>query len=600
MSQKSHKAQILPIMNQVPPITSNTTFHASFDTHLHGFSRKERLSHLGHRSALNFNGTNTYVAVISSKNLYQFGTGDFTIELWVKFNIAVTAAQQILCKRINSGGNIEVQASAAKIQASFGSSAGTVTATSTTSVLADTWYHIAVARIAGNAYLYVNAVQESTVASTQNINSISEVYMGRDAASAAEYLNGQLSDIRIWNYGRSVQEIKEYMNRELRGDETGLVGYWKLNEGEGIIANDYSVAGSDGLVYGTATWGWGRTVATLTPGGKFGNAVAVEESATNLLLDSLDLTTANWTKNATIAKSFVSPDNDLTAFKVTPTAMNNNISQTYTVDPATKTFTFSVWLRADVPHRATIKIQNNDASDNTSTPIMVTTDWQRFDVTKAFTATGKTSVIALLWPTEFDVATLNHVYAWRPQLEQKAFPTSHVVGTRPAPRLMYDARKIINPEEFTVSLWFYPVKADNTRYLFSANSGSNHRFNAFVHQTNQVMWEYYGGTAKSLLSSGTANIKEWNHAVFRYSKAKNEASLILNTVKNTWTPNLPATLAVFDNFVVGGDYNQLSNIFNGLIDEVRVDNAYITDDEVLAWYYAGPHYNPISHAQIAY
>ena len=39
----------------------------------------------------------------------------------------------------------------------------------------------------------------------------------------------------------------------LKGNEPGLIGYWKLNEGDGNIAKDYSASKSDAQIIG-ASW----------------------------------------------------------------------------------------------------------------------------------------------------------------------------------------------------------------------------------------------------------------------------------------------------------------------------------------------------------
>ncbi|HUP12882.1 MAG TPA: LamG domain-containing protein, partial [Niastella sp.] len=43
--------------------------------------------------------------------------------------------------------------------------------------------------------------------------------------------NGQLDEVRIWNRALSKAEIKSNMNCQLTGSETGLVAYYKFNQG---------------------------------------------------------------------------------------------------------------------------------------------------------------------------------------------------------------------------------------------------------------------------------------------------------------------------------------------------------------------------------
>ena len=48
-----------------------------------------------------------------------------------------------------------------------------------------------------------------------------------------EYMIGQLDEIRIWNRARANAEIAADYKRVLRGDEAGLVNYYRFSEGRG-------------------------------------------------------------------------------------------------------------------------------------------------------------------------------------------------------------------------------------------------------------------------------------------------------------------------------------------------------------------------------
>lgn len=61
---------------------------------------------------------------------------------------------------------------------------------------------------------------------------------------------GKIDDVRIFNIALTQAEIQEHMNHELKGDEPGLVGYWKFNEGSGTTAYDSSPNGYHGTIYG--------------------------------------------------------------------------------------------------------------------------------------------------------------------------------------------------------------------------------------------------------------------------------------------------------------------------------------------------------------
>ena len=63
---------------------------------------------------------------------------------------------------------------------------------------------------------------------------------------------GQIDEVRIWNIAHTEAEISTDMNKQLNGDEPGLVGYWKFDEEtEGKIA-DTSPNKNNGNLIGNA------------------------------------------------------------------------------------------------------------------------------------------------------------------------------------------------------------------------------------------------------------------------------------------------------------------------------------------------------------
>src|SRR5262249_5049267 len=71
----------------------------------------------------------------------------------------------------------------------------------------------------------------------------------------AEYMTGQIDEVRIWNIARSVSEIQTNLHHPLTGSEPGLMGYWRFDEGSGPIVTDASGHGFNGLLVGGPAWG---------------------------------------------------------------------------------------------------------------------------------------------------------------------------------------------------------------------------------------------------------------------------------------------------------------------------------------------------------
>lgn len=103
--------------------------------------------------------------------------------------------------------------------------------------------------------LYVDGVEVATpVAITGTYNTVLNAFaILRRPDSATLYMDGDIDDVRIYNYARTQAETQREMDIELTGAETGLIAYWKLNEGSGGSALNSVPAGATMTLTNT-TW----------------------------------------------------------------------------------------------------------------------------------------------------------------------------------------------------------------------------------------------------------------------------------------------------------------------------------------------------------
>ena len=110
-----------------------------------------------------------------------------------------------------------------------------------------TWIHVA-ATISGTAgstngtgKLFVNGnlVGTKTNMYVPAVMTRNNQYLGKSNWNDP-YLNAKMDEFRIWNYVRSQQEIQATMNNTLTGSESGLVAYYKMNDGSGTSLADSS------------------------------------------------------------------------------------------------------------------------------------------------------------------------------------------------------------------------------------------------------------------------------------------------------------------------------------------------------------------------
>ncbi len=96
------------------------------------------------------------------------------------------------------------------------------------------WTHIAGTFNDSTARLYING---QLVKELAGVSFAPSTWMTAGAITFGNgnqsFFSGDIDELRIWNFARSVKEIQGTMQRPLAGDETGLIGYWNLNDGSG-------------------------------------------------------------------------------------------------------------------------------------------------------------------------------------------------------------------------------------------------------------------------------------------------------------------------------------------------------------------------------
>ncbi|NEO84075.1 MAG: cyanobactin biosynthesis system PatB/AcyB/McaB family protein [Spirulina sp. SIO3F2] len=114
----------------------------------------------------------------------------------------------------------------------------------------------------GQIHLYIDgqSLFDPVLAKGLALDETTAVVLGQDPDSYGgsfdvnQAFQGQMKEVRIWNYVRTPEEITAQMDKCCTGKEDGLVGYWPLDEGEGATVQDKTGNGNHGELHGV-TWG---------------------------------------------------------------------------------------------------------------------------------------------------------------------------------------------------------------------------------------------------------------------------------------------------------------------------------------------------------
>ncbi|MBL7815006.1 MAG: choice-of-anchor D domain-containing protein [Saprospiraceae bacterium] len=357
-------------------------------------------SHLNAQAgaALNFDGTNDYVT--TSQALIS-GQVQATFEAWVKPTLRSdgTALTNFPNNVISTdvpgsygrGFGVNLTSSASGIVLEYHNGFRYINYSFTSG----TWYHVAVVYTSSNIKTYVDgSVIDNVNVSNNATNAVVVIGKHNDdgAYGTRRFFNGALDDIRIWNTARTCDQISQLRNCELVGNETGLVAYYKCNQGTAAGDNttvtsltDATANAYNGTFSGFALNGsTSNFIATggVTTGVSCGAVVAPE---INLKGNSNDITYGSTTPSATnhtnfgtvtsggsLVRTFTIENLGAATLNINSISSNNAKFLPSDVPPSvpassTATFTVTFSPTGVSVENATITVNSNDCDEPTYT-----------------------------------------------------------------------------------------------------------------------------------------------------------------------------------------------------------------------------------------
>jgi Concanavalin A-like lectin/glucanases superfamily len=203
--------------------------------------------------ALRFDGINDFVRVPRSPSLEPT---EITVELWAKLDGPQTRNTRLLRKldHFGIGGYILAADQDSDRRMQFRVPPGLVPADPTLhTAYVNQWHHYAGVYSLNDVKLLVDGAIVASV--SQNIggmthNPLVDLYIGsgKPSPDPSEYFGGWIDEVRVWNVPRSAQAILVNLHRTLAGTDSGLIGYWRFDEGLGQAALDFSPFHNDGTL----------------------------------------------------------------------------------------------------------------------------------------------------------------------------------------------------------------------------------------------------------------------------------------------------------------------------------------------------------------
>jgi hypothetical protein len=147
--------------------------------------------------AMYFDGTGDRLIVPSSTD-FDFGTGNFTIEMWVNITDVASTWEAIISRAYGVAGGWRLYKNQNNNQLRWYHNTTSIVLTTGSTLANDTWSHIAVVRNSGTLTIYIDGVNRGSAADTNNYNpGVYALEIGEGVVSSAFPYQGYIDDLRI-------------------------------------------------------------------------------------------------------------------------------------------------------------------------------------------------------------------------------------------------------------------------------------------------------------------------------------------------------------------------------------------------------------------
>ncbi|RZK72848.1 MAG: LamG domain-containing protein, partial [Pedobacter sp.] len=242
------------------------------------FLVQKNQSPVSHQVSLAFNGASNTATIAKP----AITTGDFSIEFWLK-NQSPVGTSTLLSQT----GGLKVELIDSDLKYTIGGQSITTTITKD-----GTFNHYALSYNATARKLTIieNDIEKRTVTLTTALSFTNEnpIVLGGNT------FKGNVHDLRFWKRNITREAAVSNMGLVLNGNETNLLGYWPMNEGNGTVAND--LARYKHLTIANTNWDINPKGSAYAFDGT--NHLTFDQTATVIISKEMDATMSFWMKTA--------------------------------------------------------------------------------------------------------------------------------------------------------------------------------------------------------------------------------------------------------------------------------------------------------------
>ncbi len=194
-----------------------------------------------HDVALKMDGSSYAAYTESNLNLTK---KSFSMDMWVNLSsggdlISIDPNGDPLIVSVNENGTLSVEIEGEKI-------------TSVEKIPFDKWCFLTISLNANYPYISALVAYGDVEKQLFDKKEVKNTYLGSGKLYVGKNITGAISELSLWNIGRTNTEAHSQMYSVKTASTENLIGYWKFDEGHGLVAND--LARNRNMNLASETW----------------------------------------------------------------------------------------------------------------------------------------------------------------------------------------------------------------------------------------------------------------------------------------------------------------------------------------------------------